>query len=123
MQSVPETPAREKPRRSCYVWESSPGQHVLTITVFHKRAAADDFHYLLRPVASQLGGAGFVLVKVTDSAERPTYSVNLDGARSTCDCPGHTFHRQGKPCKHIEALLALLAAGKLPAPAAEGGAA
>jgi hypothetical protein len=38
------------------------------------------------------------------------YHVNLNGARSTCECAGFLRHH----CKHLESLAALRQRGKLP---------
>jgi hypothetical protein len=43
------------------------------------------------------------------------YDVHRDTeGQLSCTCPGHTYHRHGKPCKHLRALTA---AGMLPKPA------
>jgi hypothetical protein len=52
-------------------------------------------------------GRGFRVEKVGGD----TYSVNLDGRASTCECKG--FGRWAH-CRHVESLTALIAAGKLP---------
>jgi uncharacterized Zn finger protein len=50
---------------------------------------------------------------VRDGAE-DTYSVLLENEQdSSCTCPGHMFHGY---CKHVDALRALLAEGRLPLP-------
>jgi uncharacterized Zn finger protein len=36
--------------------------------------------------------------------------VNLNGAESSCTCPGHAY---GAYCKHVDGLAALVEAGKL----------
>lgn len=45
--------------------------------------------------------------------KRETYSVNLDGEESLCECRGFERHHH---CKHIEVLIALIEAGKLHPP-------
>jgi len=56
--------------------------------------------------------------EVEDGAEG-TYDVLLENEQdSSCSCPGHTYHGH---CKHVEALRALLAAGKLPLPSVAHG--
>jgi hypothetical protein len=55
-------------------------------------------------------GAGFRLTKLL--GEHDTYHVNLNGQASLCDCLGHTHHGH---CKHVDALAALVRAGRLSA--------
>ena len=64
-------------------------------------------------IASQIGGAGFRLTKFEQhqrGEDDAAYSVLLDGERSTCECKGYIRHGH---CRHVEALTALQAAGKL----------
>src|SRR5262245_336841 len=42
-----------------------------------------------------------------------SYDVLLDAGGDSCTCPGHTYHGY---CKHVDALRALRAAGRLPLP-------
>jgi hypothetical protein len=44
-----------------------------------------------------------------------SYTVNLDGLTSTCECKGYLRHRH---CKHVEGLLVLQGRGKLDVPPA-----
>jgi uncharacterized Zn finger protein len=73
-------------------------------------------HYWIAPQASAWGLAWTVEragEEVEDGAER-TYDVLLENEQdSSCTCPGHTYHGH---CRHVEALRALLRAGKLPLP-------
>ena len=64
-------------------------------------------------LASEVGGAGFRLTKFEQHQrgdEDAAYHVLLDGERSTCECKGHLRHGR---CRHVAALAALQAAGKL----------
>ena len=61
-------------------------------------------------LASEIGGQGMLLTKHDGSK----YHVRLDGEHSTCECKGYL---RWSHCKHIESLLALEQAGKLPAAA------
>jgi hypothetical protein len=82
--------------------------------------------YFVEPLPSDFG-AGFRLVKFDCDrvpGEPDEYHVNLDGARSTCECKGYERHgwhldAGGKPtaCKHVDSLLALVADGRLTLPA------
>jgi hypothetical protein len=83
--------------------------------------------YALLPLASEIGGAGYRLVR-SPADVRPgepvSYDVHLDGAFvtcGTCECAGflrwgwrRTPEGQLTACKHLDALLALTALGKLP---------
>jgi hypothetical protein len=62
--------------------------------------------YEVTPLASDFGRAFTVRSRV----EGREYSVLIDGHRSTCDCPGHTFTGG---CKHLSALLSLIREGRL----------
>lgn len=53
-------------------------------------------------------GRGFRIAKET--GEQP-YDVNLDGRRSTCECPGFAFRGT---CRHLQGLYALIRQGLLP---------
>ena len=89
---------------------------MLTLSQFFPRRSAIDTHYFLRAVPCQLGGLGFE-VEHLQADGGAVYHARLDGAKSTCDCPGFEHHRR---CKHVSALLALQAKGKLPAPPPAG---
>ncbi len=98
---------------------ASPGKLVLTQEV---RKALVRTSYLLTCLESDLGGRAFQLAKVcTERNERgdtvvsvsERYNVLLAGDRSTCDCKDATY--RNRECKHISALTALLAQGKLDA--------
>jgi hypothetical protein len=66
-----------------------------------------DTDYQLSRVPSAFG-RGFKLVKLL--GEHDVHFVNLDGARSSCECLG--FLRHGR-CKHVKGLADLVAEGKL----------
>ncbi len=64
-------------------------------------------------LASEVGGAAFRLTKFEQhqrGEDDAVYNVLLDGERSSCECKGHLRHGH---CRHVEALTALKAAGKL----------
>jgi hypothetical protein len=54
-------------------------------------------------------GKGLALTK----PDGTVYHVNLAGRDSTCECLGHLRWSHRTVCKHVAALLALEAAGKL----------
>lgn len=71
-----------------------------------------DDHYHVKGIPSDFG-KGFTLEKMQEGNPltcEPAYSVNIDGEASTCECKGFLrWHH----CRHVEALTALLEAGKL----------
>jgi hypothetical protein len=70
--------------------------------------------YRVESIASHLGGRAFQLSKADcGDGEPATYSVLLDGAHSTCDCPWGTYGANKKACRHVAALNAVLAKGQL----------
>jgi hypothetical protein len=95
---------RPKPARSIALWvkpdRNGPG--VVRITV-----GTESADYFLTPLASAFGRA-FEVHKV---GTEDRYHVCLDGAQSSCECKG--FLRWNEPCKHIDGLAALVAAGQL----------
>ncbi|HZY87572.1 MAG TPA: hypothetical protein VFE78_22225 [Gemmataceae bacterium] len=109
MENVSDETAPDKPKRGVSLWESSPGEWVLTLTEFHPRAATDT-HYRLVAIPSDLGRAFRLRKLEADGGE--VYHVNLTSDRPACDCKGHLAHGH---CKHVESLTALQAAGKLDA--------
>ena len=89
-------------------------------------------HYWVSPLASDFGIAyrverhGGEAHEVKGNASE-SYDLLLENEQdSSCTCPGHSYHGY---CKHVDAVRALLRAGKLPLPSAphgdahEGGAA
>jgi hypothetical protein len=78
--------------------------------------------YLIRKVASDWGVAFEVekLFRKPDDDSPRVYHVNVDpcdpeDGDHSCECRGHLKHtaRTGKPCRHVSALLALIADGRL----------
>jgi hypothetical protein len=129
MQSIPSArgpvnvslggPGKTYSKRECSCYEASPGRYVVQVTVWPKTGAAEcDFYDVSALPAPAWGQAAFRFVKAVAKAERPAYSVLLDGDRSTCDCPHGTYKAQERgPCRHVLAAQALVARGKLPTPA------
>jgi hypothetical protein len=111
MSTVSEPAPAGKPRRTFDVYEAAPGRWVLTLTYWHPRRSAEDTSYHLSQIPTDLGGLAFKVAHLEVDGGW-TYHVRLDGPRSSCDCRGFEAHRH---CKHVEALLALQAGGKLPA--------
>lgn len=72
----------------------------------------DTFRYLLRQVNADYG-VGYQLDKMgigEHGAEAETYHVHFEHDGHSCDCKGHVRHGH---CKHVDAIKALGAAGKL----------
>ncbi|HEY7328760.1 MAG TPA: hypothetical protein VH592_14050 [Gemmataceae bacterium] len=68
--------------------------------------------YTLTALASDFGSA-YRLGKAGVGGCSQDYDVLLCGRETSCTCPGHSYRSK---CKHVDAVLALIAAGKLPAP-------
>ena len=101
------TPTRTKPPRTVSLTRTTHGKLVLWITQAGKTRA-----YILTPVASDWGQA-FTLGKADNGdGSMDTYCVLIDNHHHhSCDCAGFTFRNK---CRHVDALLALIRAGKLP---------
>ena len=73
-------------------------------------------HYWISPLASAWGLAWTVEragEEIKDGVE-PAYSVLIENEQdSSCTCKGHTY---GGYCRHVDAIRALLTAGRLPLP-------
>lgn len=68
--------------------------------------------YKVTPLKSKLGGAAFRLEKAQQGQGEPeTYTVQVDGPRSTCECLGFLKYNH---CKHVAGLQAVIASGRLP---------
>jgi hypothetical protein len=91
---------RRKPARFCKLTRDADGCRTLSLRV-GKRVDLYDLHEIATDY-----GRGFQLTK----PDRTVYHVILDGLCSNCDCKGHTKHGH---CKHVDALTALEAAGRL----------
>jgi hypothetical protein len=95
--------------------------HLIRLTVGPK---SDDYAVAFLPQAMGSGCRGFHLVKLTGPVEEdepPAYDVLLGNGQDvhdSCQCKGHlrwhgTPNSQGRACKHIDGLKALIRAGKL----------
>jgi hypothetical protein len=115
---------RPRPARSMQVGAACRGCLAVRLTV-----GKDTCCYFIEPIPTDFG-AGFRLVKFVQDVkdgEVDHYDCNLDTAsvtRSTCECPGflrHGWHRDAAgelvSCKHLDALLKLVADGRLTLPA------
>jgi hypothetical protein len=102
-----------------------PGRVRITTRKGARVVRTEVFHYTVTPIPADFGRA-FRLDKFGLSApgygtegaeEKKSYAVNLDGARSTCECDG--FLRWGMEanggtgCKHVGACQTLVNLGKL----------
>src|SRR5262245_52802665 len=108
MATLTQTP---KPRkvsksvRSLRISDPINGVRTLVIT-----QDAERVFYNLAEVRCEIGGRGFRLDKTVEGSgsdkEESGYDVHVEGeANGSCTCKGHTYHRHGKPCKHLAALL------------------
>jgi hypothetical protein len=123
--SVTATPKVRKPRKvtrtvrlALEPFQGNPGVLEIRITSGVRVPRTEVFEYLVFPLAADFGRA-FRLDKFRDAGdeEQTSYSVNLDGPRSTCECTGFLRHGMeangGKGCKHIAGLQTLVNFGKL----------
>jgi hypothetical protein len=109
MTTTTKTRQRSKPSRRLSFYPGVPALVEMTITTGRK---AETFSYWLEQIPADFG-LGFEVKKlITDGGT--VYHVNLDlqHERHTCDCKG--AEKWGH-CKHQEAILALIKAGKLSA--------
>jgi hypothetical protein len=102
----PKTKQRQPKVRRCRLATTHAGSVALTIRQQEGKQAPQTDVYYLEPIVSEMGGRGLILHK----HDCTSYCVRLDGKDSECDCKGFTRYSH---CKHVEALAALQAAGKL----------
>ncbi len=100
-------PAR-KPQRSATLGTMSNGKILLWLSEDGEVKNG----YTLTALPSDFGVA-FRLGKADVGGCSEEYDVLLNGRETSCTCKGNTYCGH---CKHVEALQALTAAGKLPAP-------
>ena len=95
-----------KPNRTVTLGTTTSGKRILWITQDGKTRA-----YVLTKLLSKYGTT-FTLGKADNGdGHMETYTVYFDSCgHASCDCAGHSFR---KHCRHVDALLALIAAGKL----------
>ncbi len=99
--AAPPVRQRKKPARFCRLTRDEHGCRTLHLRIAKKADAYD----LLEIEASE--GRGYELTK----ADGTVYHVNVNGPLcSLCDCKGFARHSH---CKHVDALTALEAAGRL----------
>ncbi len=108
-QTTPIKPARQprkKPARFCSLRKNPSGYGYDCLVLRQPRPRSADLtdYYAVEVFPSEMGGVGVELSK----SDGTVYHVRLDGAATTCDCPGHESHGH---CKHAESLLALQARG------------
>jgi hypothetical protein len=113
--SRPPVPVKAAPPAADYTFRLVSDNGLLTLEIIGK--GYEKWHRLT-PLESGWGlafrlnaTAGFHLAAGAESHE-----VLLDGRRSSCSCPAGTY-RPNVPCRHLAALLALQAEGKLGTPA------
>jgi hypothetical protein len=105
---TPTAPARQrKPRiaRTLRYFDGTPGLLELTVG-----GVVQD--YYLTEIAADWGRAFEVRKPLPEGT---VYHVHLDADMGdTCDCPGHLRWGHRTVCKHLSAVRALLAQGRLP---------
>ena len=88
---------------------------LMLMTGTGKRAKQKFYH--VEPIPTEIGGRAFRLTPFSQDtlADGTEYVCLLHGPDSSCTCPGHCY---SGGCKHISALLAFAAEGRLPRRAA-----
>lgn len=104
--SITKTQSKVKPVRSASLSTMTNGKLCLWL----RSGGNLDGVYTLTPIPSDFGVA-YQLGKATPDGCSESYDVLLYGRETSCTCPGHTYTGR---CKHVLALEALTAAGKLP---------
>ena len=106
-----------KPARRVYIGQPCNGVYAVSMIV-GEGEKAKHYGYYLSPIPADFGlGFHFEKFAVEQVEGEPSdYDVNLDLARGYhgCTCKGNTYRGH---CKHVESLLALIAAGKIAVPA------
>jgi hypothetical protein len=65
----------------------------------------DRYHVFPLAAHPEVAKAAFRFRKLT--GDKAVYDVRLDTEGNVdCSCPGHSYHKTGKPCKHLRALTA-----------------
>jgi hypothetical protein len=112
MKSLTQRKPARKPSRSARL------ARVGTATVLWITQGQDTTAYRVQPLNAEFGAAAFRLTRaIKGDGVAEVYDVLLDGDRSLCDCKGFLKHgmcKDGRGCKHIASLAALIAAGHLP---------
>jgi hypothetical protein len=88
---------------------AKPELFTITFTI-----GEDNYQVFPLPIHPEVGRAAFRFRRLTGGKEVYDVRLTLEG-HAECSCPGHVYHKTGKPCKHLRALTA---AGMLPRPAA-----
>jgi hypothetical protein len=90
------------------VHQLDAGRHVL---ILFTRKGSKFYH--LDEIPSAIGGRAFRLAPFTTdklATGESEYTIRLDGADTSCTCPGHQWTGG---CKHVSSLLAFAAEGGL----------
>jgi hypothetical protein len=108
---------RKQPERHLNIGRPTNGHYALCITT-GTGDKAERRGYYVRQIPADFGGLAFHVEKFsTDQVEGEPreYDVLLDEqtGHHTCECLGQTRWGHRHPCRHITALLALLASGRI----------
>jgi len=89
-----------KIERTLYLDRTDALRATVTETkVLQTKTTSSSRMYRIHRISCQFGVAAASVVNVATGDE---YNVLLDGRHSTCDCPGHTYNPNGRPCTHLE---------------------
>lgn len=114
-------------QRSCLWFEGvASGDGILTITVIYTKAfrMEQDTYGVEEVPGAQFGERRFQFIRVTEqrgeSPQEQPYVVAIGGRFNACSCDAGAKGFRRSNCKHLDSVLALLAAGKLPARPLQG---
>jgi hypothetical protein len=95
-----------KPERSATLGTTTSGKTILWLAQDGALRA-----YVLTVLPSAFGTAYRLGKADNGDGHMEEYDVLLHGRETSCTCPGYTYR---STCKHVDSLVALHAAGKLP---------
>jgi hypothetical protein len=116
MMTASRKPSKSRKPQPRHINISRPVNGNFAIALFiGEGAKAKRYCYYLEPIPADFG-LGFRLEKFSNEVEEgepSEYHVNIDPQHGhhTCECMGH---QRWHHCKHVEALVSLLASGKIP---------
>jgi hypothetical protein len=86
------------------IWSGVIRATITEVKQLKTKTATTTTTYLLRPLASQIGGKGVEVEKLGTDGE--VYHVLLNGPHGhECSCPHGTYRGQRTHCRHVEAAL------------------
>lgn len=101
--------ASSKPTARSLRWLAKTGHltGIIEMRITYERKS-EFFRYFIKPMEHDYGEFAFEVEKIEPDGsciEGEIYHVHMAGSRSTCTCPGNTYHGH---CKHVDAAYAIL---------------